>query len=99
LDEIQSHRHNPTLYVEIIGNALYSPYVLNYAPLPDRFRHIIARLVKVPELIRQAQANLLDAPPIWNEVAREENVGNTTLIDGPLRRACPSGLRMRYDQA
>ncbi len=48
LDEIQSYRHNPTLYVELLGNGLYSPYVLHYAEAPERYRHIINRLNKVP---------------------------------------------------
>jgi uncharacterized protein (DUF885 family) len=58
LEEIQSYRHNPTTYVELLGNALYTPYVLQYAPIGERYRHIINRLSKVPELIRQAEANL-----------------------------------------
>src|SRR5579872_6335499 len=28
LDEVQNGRHNPTLYVETLGNAFFSPYVL-----------------------------------------------------------------------
>src|ERR1700734_1178751 len=99
LDEIQSYRHNPTTYVELLGNGLYSPYVLHYAPAPERYRHIIARLTKIPELIRQAEANLQDSPEVWNRVAREENTGNIGLIDNTLRDDCPPGLRMRYDQA
>jgi hypothetical protein len=31
VEEVQSYRHNPTVYVELIGNALYTPYVLLYA--------------------------------------------------------------------
>ena len=62
LDEIQSYRHNPTTYVELLGNGLYSPYVLHYAPAPERYRHIINRMTKIPELIRQAEANLQDSP-------------------------------------
>jgi uncharacterized protein (DUF885 family) len=99
LDEIQSYRHNPTTYVELLGNGLYSPYVLHYAPAPERYRHIITRLTKIPELIRQAEANLQDSPEAWNRVAREENTGNIGLIDNTLRDDCPPGLRMRYDQA
>jgi uncharacterized protein (DUF885 family) len=99
LDEIQSYRHNPTTYVELLGNGLYSPYVLHYAPAPERYRHIIARLTKIPELIRQAEANLQDSAEVWNRVAREENTGNIGLIDNTLRDDCPPGLRMRYDQA
>jgi uncharacterized protein (DUF885 family) len=99
LDEIQSYRHNPTTYVELLGNGLYSPYVLHYAPAPERYRHIITRMTKIPELIRQAEANLQDSPEIWNKVARDENQGNIGLIDTTLREECPADLRMRYDQA
>ncbi|HEV7614118.1 MAG TPA: DUF885 domain-containing protein [Steroidobacteraceae bacterium] len=99
LQEIQSYRHNPTTYVELLGNALYSPYVLHYAEAAERYRHIINRLNKVPELIRQAEANLQDSPEVWNRVAREENAGNVALIDTTLRTDCPAGERMRYDQA
>ena len=99
LDEIQSYRHNPTTYVELLGNGLYTPYVLQYAPAEERYRHIINRLNGVPELIRQAKANLQDSPQIWNQVAREENAGNVALIDTTLRADCPGNLRMRYDQS
>ena len=99
LDEIQSYRHQPTTYVELLGNGLYSPYVLHYAPAAERYRHIINRLSKVPELIRQAEANLQDSPELWNRVARDENTGNIGLIDITLRTDCPVEERMRYDQA
>jgi uncharacterized protein (DUF885 family) len=99
LDDIQSYRHNPTTYVELLGNGLYSPYVLQYAPAPERYRHIIKRLLKIPELIRQAEANLQDSPEAWNLVARDENAGNIGLINTTLRDECPAGERMRYDQA
>jgi uncharacterized protein (DUF885 family) len=99
LDEIQSYRHNPTTYVELLGNGLYSPYVLQYAPAPERYRHIINRLLKIPELVRQAEANLQDSPEAWNLVARDENAGNIGLINSTLRDDCPPGERMRYDQA
>src|ERR1700676_1373520 len=99
LDGIQSYRHQPTTYVELLGNGLYSPYVLHYAPAPERYRHIINRLNKVPELIRQAETNLQDSPEVWNRVARDEKTGNIGLINTTLRDACPTGERMRYDQA
>jgi uncharacterized protein (DUF885 family) len=99
LDEIQSFRHNPTTYVELVGNALYTPYVLKYAPAPDRFKHIIKRLTAVPELIRQAESNLVDSPEEWNRVAREENAGNIELIDATMRTDCPSALLPEYEKA
>lgn len=99
LEEIQSYRHNPTVYVELVGNALYALYVLHYAPAPERFKHIIERLKRVPVLMDQAKSNLKDSPDIWNQVAREEDAGNLDLIDGALRKDCPAVLRSDYDAA
>jgi uncharacterized protein (DUF885 family) len=99
LDEIQSYRHNPTLYVELAGNALYTPYVLHFAPPTERYGHIIERLKRVPRFAGQAKDNLLDSPEIWNQVAREENTGNVDLIDTTLRNDCPAQLRPQFDAA
>jgi uncharacterized protein (DUF885 family) len=96
VEDVQTYRHNPTMYVELIGTALYTPYVLHYAPADERFRHIIRRLRLVPQLIRQAKENLQDSPEIWNKVAREENVGNIDLIEGVLRADCPAALAHDY---
>ena len=54
LDKIQSYRHNPTVYVELVGNALFNPFVLEYAPHRDRaIAQIIQRLQKIPALMQQ----------------------------------------------
>ncbi|HSZ08636.1 MAG TPA: DUF885 domain-containing protein [Steroidobacteraceae bacterium] len=99
LQDIQSYRHNPTMYVELIGNALYTPYVLHYAAAEERFKHIISRLKLIPQLIRQARENLQDSPELWNRVAREENGGNVELIEGALRADCPAALLADYTRA
>jgi uncharacterized protein (DUF885 family) len=99
LDSIQSFRHNPTLYVELIGNALFSPSSLDYAPKPQRYRHIIARLGRVRALLESAKQNLADAPEIWNKVAQEENEGNIGLLDKTLREGAPAEIRADYDRA
>ncbi|HEX3948262.1 MAG TPA: DUF885 domain-containing protein [Steroidobacteraceae bacterium] len=99
IESVQSYRHNPTVYVELIGNALFTPYVLHYAPAEERYKHIVQRLIRIPELIRQAEQNLSDAPEIWNKVAREENAGNIDLIDGVLRAGCPKPLKQDYTEA
>jgi len=98
-EKIQSYRHNPTEYVELVGNALFNPFVLEYAPLDQRYRAIIQRLQKIPALMQQGQANLMDAPEIWNRVAREENEGNLDLIDKTLRVKVPDALKADYDRA
>src|SRR6202171_4319257 len=97
--QIQSYRHNPTIYVELVGNALFTPFVLEYAPLDARYRHIIQRLSQVPVLMDQAKMNLADSPEVWNRVAREENDGNIDLIDKTLRSKVPANLRADFDKA
>jgi len=99
LSEIQSYSHAPQSYAELVGNALYTPYILNYAPKEQRFGHIIKRLEKIPKLVEQAKANLLDAPEVWNRVAREENSGNIDLIDQLLRKETPDALKDDYAKA
>jgi uncharacterized protein (DUF885 family) len=99
LEKIQSYRHNPTVYVELVGNALFNPFVLEYAPIDARYRQIIQRLQRIPALIQQGEANLADAPEVWNRVAREENDGNLDLIDKTLRAKAPDALKADYDHA
>jgi uncharacterized protein (DUF885 family) len=99
LDTIQNWRHNPTQYVEMAGNALFEPYVLEYAPRETRYRQIIARLARIPNLMDQAKANLVTAPEVWTRVAGQENEGNIELIEGPLKADVPAVLRAGYDKA
>jgi uncharacterized protein (DUF885 family) len=99
LDTIQNYRHNPTVYVELIGNALFNPYSLEYAPKEKRYGHIMARLGRLRTLLDSAKQNLADAPEIWNKVAQEENEGNIGLVDKTLREGAPAALRADYDRA
>ena len=99
LDEIQNWRHNPTVYVEMVGNGLFYPWSLEYAPKPERYRHIIARLAKMPAVVEQAKKNLASAPEIWITVAMEENDGNIGLIDKTLRAGAPEELKADYGKA
>ncbi len=99
LEETQSYLHNPTVYVEMTGNALFNPLTLEYAPLPVRIRHIIARLQKLPLLLDQARTNLISSPAIWTKVAAEENEGNIALVDKTIRASVPADQRADYDRA
>src|SRR5215467_8834327 len=99
LNTIQSYKHNPTVYVELAGNAVFVPSILDYAPLDKRFGQIIKRLEKFPTLFDQAKANLTDAPEVWNRVAREENAGNIGLVDKELRSKVPEPQKADYDRA
>ena len=85
--------------MEALGNALFNPFVLEYAPQPDRIRNIIARLQKVPLYLDQASSNLASAPRIWTQVAIEENQGNIELVDKTIRAAVPGELSESYARA
>ena len=87
LTEIHSHLHSPQLYVETLGNALFAPYVLEYAPKPDRIRHIIARLQKVPLYLDQASTNLVASPALWTQVAAGEQ---PAISPWSIRRSAPA---------
>lgn len=99
LDRIQEYRHNPTLYVETVGNAIDTPFLLAYAPPAERFAHIINRLRKVPDYLNQAKQNLSDSPEIWTKVAEAENNGNIELIDRQVRAKVPPALKVPYAAA
>ena len=99
LNTIQSYKHNPTVYVELAGNAIFTPYMLNYAPKEKRFQQITRRLEKFPALLEQAKANLIDAPEVWSRVAREENDGTIGLIDKTLRAEVPEAQKADYGRA
>src|SRR5215510_2100401 len=99
LNTIQSFKHNPTIYVELAGNALFVPFILEYGPKDQRFRHIVKRLEKMPALFEQAKVNLVDAPEVWNRVAVDENTGTIGLIDKELRAAVPEAQKDDYDRA
>jgi len=99
LNEVHSPLHAPQLYVETLGNALFSPFVLEYAPKPARLRSIIARLQKVPLFLDQAATNLATAPALWVNVAVDENQGNINLVDKEIRAAVPPDLLDAYARA
>jgi uncharacterized protein (DUF885 family) len=99
LTELRSSLHSPMLYVESLGNALFGPYMLEYAPKPQRFRSIIARLNRVPLYTDVAAINLTASPEIWTQVAIEENAGNINLVDKVLRAEAPAELQEEYARA
>ena len=99
LKEVHSEMHAPQMYVETLGNALFAPNALEYAPKPERIRQIIARLQKVPLFLDQAATNLVSSPLVWTQVAIEENQGNMNLVDKEIRSGVPPELTEAYARA
>jgi len=99
LDRIQSYKHNPTVVVELIGNALFLPLTQNYASHDLRVGHVLARVRQIPRLLAQVQPYLSDSDPIWISTAVDENAGNIDLIENTLAAEIPAGSprKAEYD--
>jgi uncharacterized protein (DUF885 family) len=98
LTEWKPWEHNPTIFVESIGNALFVPYVQDYAPRNARFYHILKRLERIPSRLEGAKVMLQSAPRIWREVAITENEGNLALL-AKLRQERPEEMSKKFDEA
>ncbi|MDE3009867.1 MAG: DUF885 domain-containing protein [Pseudomonadota bacterium] len=84
---IGTPRHNPALYVEMVGDALFRPMSQSYAAPPVRLGQALDRLAQVPRFLRQVRAVVESADPVFIDAAREENSGNIDLVEHDLRAA------------
>jgi uncharacterized protein (DUF885 family) len=100
-DAIHNYRHNPTVPVELVGNALFLPLTQNYAPLDNRLGHVLARMRQIPRLLDQVKEYLSDADPIYISTAIGENEGNIDLIEHDIAGEIHTGspLKAEYDKA
>ena len=99
-DKIQNYRHNPTVVVELIGNALFLPLTQTYAPLDVRIDQVLSRIQQIPRLLAQVKPYLADSNPVWIQTAIQENEGNIDLVLGSVAREISAGsqLQTKYDQ-
>jgi uncharacterized protein (DUF885 family) len=100
LDRIQEYKHNPTVFVELLGSALFQPLTEDFAPEDVRLGHILSRIAASERFLDQARRQLVDADPIFIKVAIEENEGNIDLIRNTIATAIPAGskLKAQFDQ-
>ena len=98
-EHIQSYKHNPTGYVELIGNAMFLPLSSNYASKEKRLADVVSRIGQIPRFVDQAKGQLTDADPIFISTAASENEGNLNLID-TIGGEIPTGspLRAQFDK-
>jgi uncharacterized protein (DUF885 family) len=100
LDRIQNYKHNPTVYVELLGGALFQPLTEDYASEDFRLGDILSRMAEVPRFLDEAKSELVDADAIFIKVATEENEGNANLIRGPIASAVArhADLKARFNR-
>ncbi|MBX3200332.1 MAG: DUF885 domain-containing protein [Labilithrix sp.] len=61
-------QRKPDVYVEPL-NAIFQMTAREYAPAAERAQNVIARLEKIPAVVEQAKANVLNPPRVWTEIA------------------------------
>jgi uncharacterized protein (DUF885 family) len=98
-EKIQNYKHNPTGYVELLGNGLFLPLTQEYASQEVRVGDVISRIGQIPRFLDQAKAQLMDADPIFIATAIDENEGNINLV-GSVAADIPAGspLKAQYDK-
>jgi uncharacterized protein (DUF885 family) len=98
-DQIQNYKHNPTGYVELIGNGLFLPLTQEYASKEVRVGDVISRIGQIPRFLDQTKAQLTDSDPIFIATAIGENEGNINLVDS-VATEIPAGspLKAQYDK-
>jgi len=99
LEQIQNYKHNPTVYVELLGNGLFLPLTQDYAPKEVRVGHVISRIGQIPRFIEQVKTQLADADPIFISTAIDENDGNISQVDS-VAAEIPAGsaLKAQYEK-
>jgi hypothetical protein len=99
LEKVQSYKHNPTVWVELVGNALFLNLSQEYAPKEVRLADAVSRISQIARFIGQARQQLTDSDPIFIKVAVQENDGNLEMIDDIGKQLPASGaVRQRYDR-
>ena len=99
-DRIQDYKHNPTVYVELLGSALFQPLTDEYAPEDVRLSAILSRLAATSRFLDHARSQLVDADPIFIKVGIEDNDGNVDLIQNTIAPAFhgKAKLKAQFDQ-
>src|SRR5271157_2634678 len=99
LQHIEDYKHNPTSYVETIGNAMFLPLTQEYASKEVRVGDVISRIGQIPRFVEQTKSQLTDSDPIFISTAIDENEGNINLVDS-VAADIPAGspLKAQYDK-
>jgi|GEM_PF-2265773 len=97
LEKEKDFTTNPGFYVRVLGNALFTPLVVEYAPAADRYADIIARLGEVPTVLQQAQSQVQASSKLHISSAREGVAGLIDLIENGIPEGMPASLRGQYD--
>ena len=83
---LEDWRWNPLLYTRLAGDALYNLIAREFAPEPERLRHLGKRLDELPRFLKQEREALDPArvPKVHAETAVKQNAGLLSLLEGEI---------------
>ncbi|MXP41830.1 DUF885 family protein [Altererythrobacter soli] len=86
VETLQTWAWNPQYYNDIASQALYSLVARDFAPWPERFRHIVERMEKLPAFLAEARVQLDPArvPKVHAETVARQNAGIMEIVDAAL---------------
>ena len=103
LEVIEGWASDPRRYNSTASSALYSLVARDFAPWPERFGNIVARMEKIPAFLAEARAQVDPArvPKIEAETLSRQNAGIMEIVDAALLPEVEaSGVpRNRFDLA
>ena len=103
LEVIEGWASDPRRYNSTASSALYSLVARDFAPWPERFGNIVARMEKIPAFLAEARAQVDPArvPRIEAETLSRQNAGIMEIVDAALLPEVEaSGVpRNRFDLA
>jgi uncharacterized protein (DUF885 family) len=91
LEEIRGHTRNPSIYPATALDGLFMLMARPFAPLEERKEPLLARLMAIPDYLREARANLEQVPAVFRDIASEVNSSGPAYVEEVTR-----GLMERF---
>jgi hypothetical protein len=79
-ETLQSWKHDPGNYVNLLTYAAFGLMERDFAPLPQRMKDTIARETAMPAMLANAKKNLTDMPPVYIDIALDNLDGGIAFL-------------------
>ena len=99
LEELRDAEWNPLVYNQSLANSLYLLVARDFDSAQNRIPNLRHRLEGIPNVIKQAEANLQHPPKIYTETAIEQITGAINLVRNGLDPLLSQAPQMKKDLA
>src|SRR5262249_42947768 len=99
LEELREAEWNPLVYNQSLANGLYLLVARDFDPAQKRIPNLRQRMEGIPNVIKQAEANLQHPPRVYTETAIEQTQGAINLVRNGLDPLLTQAPQMKKDLA